>query len=221
MIYERMLLAVEHLLPRIYQHPFNTELYLGTLDKAVFNRFLEQDKIYLQGFANSLRVTSSNMKPEYKPLFQRLALDASNEAERVHKEYLSCGFFVVPHITIPAISEYTYFLHKMASRSSGEAVGAHMPCYCFWAELGKQMMAKGVSETNPYRLWIEAYTDKDFLQAQEAIIHTANEIASNVSPEEQARMIAAFVKATTYEIGFWDAMYYEEAVQNQLAATCS
>ncbi len=206
----RMRNAISHLLPKIYEHPFNRELYQGTLPKETFRFYLEQDALYLRGFSKALMLTSSRLTAtrhaEQFKLFSEEALDTERN---LHTKYLgntrSSGLFYIRKTPIKAISDYTQHLLNTAKNFPiEEAVASLIPCFWIYSDLGKKMSTYKI-ETNPYRSWILSYSNIQFTKAAEAIIQIADELGD--TPIKQNKMISAFIKSTEYEILFWDNAY--------------
>lgn len=217
MIVKEMMLAVAHLLPRIHEHPFNTELYRGVLSKEVFNAFLAQDKLYLRAFSAVLNKIALRLSDtEQKQIFYRLSEDAFRTQDNLHHKYLKCAgsnrlFYhheLMATKPISSVSTYIDYLHNTVDfEPIPQAVASCLPCFCIYSDLGLGMKRKGIDKSNPYSLWIESYSKQEFLKSKEVIVAVANQLSAQLDDVEKKKMIGAFVKSTHFEILFWDSVY--------------
>lgn len=219
----RMHRAVSHLLPKIYQHPFNQALYQGTLSRDIFRCYVEQDALYLADFANALRVVSSRFNnSQYAQKFNVIAKEIIDTERNLHFKYL--GEPRAPRLfshqrkvkeKIPAVSAYTgYLLATVTHRSLEEAVACLVPCFAIYNQLGDKMRVQG---DHPYSNWIRSYSNEQFTAATKSMIQIVNEMGETVScPGQQNKMISAYVTSTQHEIAFWDSVYPNIGQQNEL-----
>lgn len=207
-----MLRAITPLYSQIYQHPFNLGLHQGTLAKSSYTAFLLQDRIYLGEFAAVLRKIADRFPSDtqYQHIFYKLSAYIAKTEQYLHDKYLNADKTQDDFIQMsPSVSNYTQYLHHTVERASlPEAVASCLPCFCLYSDLGSTMKKRGISETNPYRLWIESYSSKQFLLSKELIVNTACELATHQNLVEE-KMIVAFKQSTLFEIAFWDSACIE------------
>ena len=231
MTFLRMRSAVIHLLPKIYEHPFNRELYQGTLPKKIFRFYLEQDALYLQDLSRALMLTSNRFATDkYTKQFKTLSEEILDTERNLHFKYLgdtkSPGLFhckKTPIQKIPVVSDYTQHLLRTANiLPVEEAVASFIPCFWIYSDLGRKMPSMpGYNINNPYHAWIASYSNDQFTSASKSIIQMAEELADTIScPIKQNNMVSAFVKSTEYEILFWDSAYKKMEQTNGLLSQC-
>lgn len=203
-----------HLLKKIINHPFNEELYKGTLSQLRFRTFLEQDKLYLLDFSTSLKNIAERLEDNrYQALFFKLSSGAFNTHLTLHDKYLiktKAPVFFQPTelITrkIPIVDAYTKYQFKMSAHADIEvAIASLMPCFIIYSYLGLRMRAK-LNTNHPYQRWIESYSGENFLSSTESMMDVAEELSKGQDPVIKERMSIAFEKSARFEISIWDAI---------------
>jgi thiaminase len=193
------------------QHPFNRQLYDGTLPNAPFMWFLQQDAIYLKAYASVLETISKRLAPEH-PDFAAIFLQFKKETieaeQYVNSEYLqksALPFFATsPKIIAPAIKNYIDHLQATAEKGTiNEAIVACYPCFYLYAELGKQN--KGKYPSNKYSAWTDFYSDENFLKSTTRITDILDELTAAISEKERQQLIEVFKRSATFEVGFCNA----------------
>ena len=200
---------LQPVLQRIFDHPFNVELALGTLSRERFCFYMQQDSLYLVDFARALALTGSRLVQE-----RRIAalLAASHDAlmvERSLHEHYFAEYGASPDAQeSPTCVGYTSFLLATASLwSLNEALAAMLPCYWIYREVGNRIARTAVSP-NPYAKWIETYTDKDYSVRVDRFIELVDVTAAEATEQERLRMKDRFITAAYFEYYFWDDAYH-------------
>ena len=87
-----------------------------------------------------------------------------------------------------------------------EVLGAVLPCYWIYWEVGKALLERG--SPNPlYKRWIDTYGGEEFGALVEGVLDLTNRICENLNPTQKARTMDAFVTTSRYEWMFWDAAW--------------
>ncbi|KTC64719.1 Thiaminase-2 (plasmid) [Legionella adelaidensis] len=220
MVFSKMLSAITpHLRGQIHNHPFNIALCNGTLPSVVFNKFLEQDRLYLEDFSKALGLIAKRLtKSAHQEVFRHLSLYVRNETPFRPVTTYRPEFFPPRRITIAksnAINNYTSFLLNTALKAPVEVAAASItPCFFHYKELG-EWMNRSVQPDNPYRQWINSYSSPRFIIANQRVIEIMEELGRGLQTEDQNKMVVAFVKATEFEISFWDSLLSHE-IQSQV-----
>jgi thiaminase (transcriptional activator TenA) len=196
----------------IHALPFNGELAAGTLAPDRFRHYITQDALYLREFARCLAIAAAKA-PDTITLqsFAHSALGAVAVERALHEQYLR-QFGVDPANLgaaepAPDCLAYTSFLLAAAYHEPWEVVvAALLPCFWLYWDVGCAIAATAAPD-NPYRAWIDTYTDPDFGEAVKAVIAAADSAAEAATPSGRARMQVAFVRACQYEWLFWDGVY--------------
>lgn len=214
-MFSKMLVRCTDTFPKIYKHPFNLQLYAGSLPSHSFRSFLEQDKLYLRDFSLALLLVSARLPNENHSLQFRTLSAYINEAElNLHRNYLygspPCNFFThtnkIETIKIPVIEQYTaHLLYNAEQATIQEGVACLIPCFWIYSELGKQMDISKCSPNHPYKKWIATYSDEEFISKTKSVIQTLDEVTDTIyCPEHQEKIICAFYKSAEFELGFFD-----------------
>ncbi len=102
---------------------------------------------------------------------------------------------------------YTSYLLKTAPLGDyPEALGAVLPCYWIYWEVGKALLVEG--SPNPlYQKWIDICGGEEFGTLVEAVLDLADNVYEVLNTAQKARVTAAFVTISRYEWMFWDAAW--------------
>ncbi len=63
---------------------------------------------------------------------------------------------------------------------------------------------------NFYGKWIESYSSEDYALCAKKNIDFANKICAGVDENKKEKLKEIFIKASIYEMKFWDMAYKEE-----------
>lgn len=222
-MFARLCNEVSHIIPQIYRHPFNQELFAGTLPKTTFNFYLHQDAFYLAKFYQAITMTSHKLvSQEHKQKFKKFSKETFEFERSLHAGYIggcsSSKFFQMKPgiITLTsAASNYSQHLLDNARDSPVEvAVASLVPCFWIYNMLGKNMQLRSdANKPNPYRDWIASYSDPAFTESTESIIRILEDLANAApSPAMHEKMIKVFVKSAEFELDFWNACYMLQRV---------
>ncbi|MGP1395244.1 MAG: thiaminase II [Inquilinaceae bacterium] len=206
----------EALRRRIDDLPFNRELAAGRLSRARFRFYMIQDALYLEQYSRTLAIASARAPDAAAMEFFAGAAQGALVVERA----LHGGFFeqfgVAPSDAAktepsPTCYGYTNFLLTVAHQAPYEdLVAAVLPCFWIYWDVGKRIAAETVPD-NPYRAWIDTYSDPSFGRSVETAIAVADRAAAATTASGRAAMLAAFTRSVQYEWMFWDSAYREEA----------
>lgn len=196
--------------------PFNAELAAGSLSEAQFKHYIVQDAHYLIGFGRALALAAAKAPgPDRIVQFAKAAEEAIVVERALHG-----SFFVQFGITpaafestplSPACHHYVSYLLSTAYAEPYEvALGALLPCFWIYAEVGRDIHARADS-ANPFRAWIDTYAGEEFHAAVRGVIFATDEAAADASPRLRERMHDAFTRAAQLEWMFWDSAYRLEA----------
>ncbi|HYZ02745.1 MAG TPA: thiaminase II [Candidatus Binatia bacterium] len=207
---------IEPIYARILAHPFVTGLTEGSLDRSAFRFYIVQDAHYLRDYARALGLLAARAPEEDQILlFCRHAVGAIEVERQLHE-----GFFqefglsaadVDRTPVAPTNLAYTSYLLRVAHGGSWpEALGAVLPCYWIYWEVGKALLEKG-SPDPLYRRWIEAYGGEDFGEVVDAVLGVTDRVGERIGEAERRRLSDHFETTSRYEWMFWDMGYRQEA----------
>lgn len=201
---------------RILELPFNRELADGTLSEARFRFYMVQDALYLEQFSRALAVASAKAPDaDAMQFFARAAEEAITVERALHE-----GFFAKFGIDrrdaaaaepSPTCFAYTNFLLAVALRHGyEELVAAVLPCFWIYWQVGNYIAGRAARD-NPYRAWIDTYSDPAFGAAVETAIALNDRAAEAATSARCAAMLGAFTRSVQFEWMFWDSAYRQEA----------
>jgi thiaminase (transcriptional activator TenA) len=196
----------------IHELPFNVELAAGSLSRERFQAYITQDAIYLGWFSRALAISAAKA-PDTATLqsFAQSALGAIAVEQALHGRYLS-DFGIDPAGIAdaepsPDCLAYTSYLIAAAYHDPWEVlVAALLPCFWIYWDVGCEI-ARAASPQNPYKAWIDTYTDEHFGGAVRAVIAITDRAAEAATAATRAKMLTAFTRACQYEWLFWDGAY--------------
>jgi len=200
----------------ILKHPFIKGLGDGSLDREAFKFYVIQDALYLREFGRALSIAAARApEDDWIVMFNAHAANAIRVERLLHE-----GFFKQWNLTpeqvaatppAPVNLAYTSFL--LATAYGGafhEAVGALLPCYWIYWEVGKELERKGSPDVL-FQRWIATYASEEFAAVVKAVINVTDATASRIQPGEREAMRRAFITTSRYEWMFWDMGWRREA----------
>ncbi|GHS93913.1 aminopyrimidine aminohydrolase [Synergistales bacterium] len=205
---ETVFREVQPLLNKIFDHPFNAELSLGTLSRKIFEGYIQQDSLYLVDFARALALAASRARAEKTISFLLdLAQGVLNEERTLHERYFAeYGVSDAAQANRTCLGYTSYLLYASACLDFCESLAALLPCFWIYREVGNHI-AKTAAHNNPYHLWIEAYSDEVFSERVDAYVDLVDRAAEESSPALKESMKKHFMTASRFEYFFWDDAY--------------
>ncbi|GAA0298836.1 thiaminase II [Kineococcus aurantiacus] len=193
--------------------PFLAELGAGTLDAAVFRHYLEQDAIYLSGYARALSLLAARAPDTAAATFWAQSAHGAVVVESaLHADLLESGL-LPPAPAAPVASPTTlgYVSHLVASAATDPyavAAAAVLPCFWVYADAGRRLAAHAeLVPGHPYARWVAAYDAPEFHASVERA-RALVDAAATAGLEEA--MHEAFAVATRYEWLFWETAHRRE-----------
>jgi thiaminase/transcriptional activator TenA len=174
--------SIEGIFAKILEHPFLKGLTDGTLDEEAFRFYVVQDALYLRDFARGLAILGAKApEDDWLVMFCEHAKSAIIVERALHESFFrEWGLsdeevYATP--MAPTNLLYTSYLLRVAyERPFHEGIGAFLPCYRIYLEVGKALEAKG--SPNPiYQRWIETYSSAEYEGIVRQVITAADKIA--------------------------------------------
>ncbi len=200
----------------ILAHSFLTGLTDGTLPHDAFAFYVVQDAIYLHEYTQALAAVASRAPtPAQTEMFARHAADAIAVEKTLHGSLLAdLGIDPVSAKQAepaPANLAYTsYLLATISTGSYAEGVGAVLPCYWIYWEVGKELRRRGSPDPR-YRQWIDMYGSQEFGDVVQDVIDVTDELGPGLGAPERGRVHHHFRITSRYEWMFWDMGYRKES----------
>ena len=193
------------------QHAFVRQLATGELPEACFRHYLLQDYLFLIHFARAyaLAIYKADTIADMQHAKAGLAAILDDELS-LHVEYCK-GWGIEPD-ELATLEEATatmaYTRYVLERGMSGTLLDLHValsPCVIGYAEVAQWILAQPftVLEGNPYRSWIETYSNPDYLAVADAARDYLNRAGADQTGDGLARHVTTFSQATRLEIGFW------------------
>lgn len=180
-------------LTAIMQLPFIHALGDGTLDRADFMFYLEQDAYYLTKYARSLRALGGAWATDADA-----AIADEQEMQRTWLAELDRET-----LPSPVTRAYTDFL-LASTLGEPAAIGqaAVLPCYWLYYEVGARLAERN-HEAHPYRDWLATYAGDGFYEAVRGAIERC-EATLAANPGSLDAAVRACAVASRYELDFFD-----------------
>ncbi len=174
-----------------------------------------QDALYLREYARALSLAGVRSPSEDAlVMFNEHSAGAITVERSLHEGFLK-DLGIAREVAeatkaSPTTLAYTSFLLKTAAVGDyPEVLGAVLPCYWIYWEVGKALLEHG--SPNPrYQKWIDTYAGEDFGALVEAVLDLTDETCKDLNPAQRVRVREAFVTTSRYEWMFWDMGYRRE-----------
>ena len=199
----------------ILAHPFVTGLADGRLPRDAFEFYVLQDALYLREYARSLATVAARAPDLAETeMFARHAAGIVAVELSLHASLLAdLGIDAAAAATTepaPTTLAYTsYLLAATGNGSYGEGVGAVLPCYWIYREVGRYLLRRGSPDPS-YQRWIDSYGGDEFGDEAGEVIAVTDRLGREVGPAERDRIARHFRVTSRYEWMFWDMGYRRE-----------
>jgi thiaminase (transcriptional activator TenA) len=200
----------------ILVHPFLTGLTDGTLRPEAFAFYVVQDALYLRQYAAALAAVASRApEPAAAAMFARHSAEAIATELELHSALLP-ELGIAPDAVAAArpaptnLAYTSYLLAAIRGGSYAEGVGAVLPCYWIYWEVGKELIRRGSPDPR-FQRWIDTYGGDEFGAVVGDVLAEADSIGPFLSAAERARVHRHFYATSRYEWMFWDMGYRQES----------
>jgi thiaminase/transcriptional activator TenA len=197
----------------ILAHPFVAGLADDSLPPESFEFYVIQDALFLRKYAQALAVVASKApNAEMTEMFARHAAGIVSAEMTLHQSlFAELGFdptaAASAHEAPTTLAYASYLLATTCNGSYGEGVGAVLPCYWIYWEVGKHLIRRG--SPNPrYQRWIDMYAAEEFGDQARELIAVTDRLS--LSDPERDRIRCHFRATSRYEWMFWDMAYRRE-----------
>jgi thiaminase (transcriptional activator TenA) len=200
----------------ILEHPFVTGMADGSLPRESFEFYVIQDALYLRQYAQALAAVASRAaSPAESEMFARHAAGIVAVEMSLHASLLA-DLDIDPAAAAaaepaPTTLAYTsYLIAAAANGSYGEGVGAVLPCYWIYWEVGKHLLERGSPDPR-YQRWIDTYAGEEFGDEAREVIAVTDRLGQEIASAERERIHRHFRATSRYEWMFWDMGYRRES----------
>jgi thiaminase/transcriptional activator TenA len=199
----------------ILAHPFVSGLTDGSLPQEAFTFYVVQDALYLKWYARALAAVASRAPDTAgTEMFARHAAGIVEIEMSLHVSLLADldidATAAAGAEEAPTTLAYTsYLLSAVRGGSYAEGVGAVLPCYWIYWEVGKHLTGRG--SPNPrYQKWIDTYGADEFGAEALEVIAVADRLGPGLGSAERELVRRHFRATARYEWLFWDMGYRQE-----------
>ncbi|HEY5855055.1 MAG TPA: TenA family protein [Aldersonia sp.] len=186
----------------------------GSLPAEVFRVYIEQDALYLSGYARALALLAARAPDAEAAGFWASSSATAATVEASLHQSLLAGTALPPATEDPTHSAaclgyVSYLIAAAATEPYPVAAAAVLPCFWIYADVGTRLARSAqtvlaADPDHPYARWVTTYDAPEFqqgaLQAREAV----DRAAVSATDAERAAMRTAFAIASRYELLFWD-----------------
>ncbi|WHZ36585.1 thiaminase II [Sagittula sp. MA-2] len=197
---------------QIHDMPFNTEMATGHLRRDVFQGYIVQDALYLEGFARALSLAAAKA-PDSAAVAQLAGSAAGAIAveRELHTHYMDrfgvSEAMLARMAPSAACDHYVSFLLRTAALGPfAEAVAALLPCFWIYRDVGRDIATRSAPD-NPYAAWIDTYSGEAFDESVARMMALTDRLGAEADGPARARMSEAFERACWHEWRFWDSAY--------------
>jgi len=209
---EELWRSIEPIFSAILAHPFVKGLTDGSLSEEAFRFYVVQDALYLQDYARCLALAAAKAPREaWCELFAEHAKVALVVERSLHESFFQVWGLSEEQVAstpyAPANLAYTSYLLRIAyERPFEELLGAVLPCYWIYWEVGKHLERLG--SPNPlYQRWIDTYASEEYAQVVRAVLAVTDEAVADLPESRRAPIRQHFVTTSRYEWLFWDSAW--------------
>lgn len=204
--------AIAPIYHKILEHPFITELKAGKLPEEKFSFYIQQDALYLYEFGKVLAAIAARLtKPEYIQAYLEFSTGTIMVERALHETFLKTFQANKTLEKSPACLLYTNYLHTQFTTQPLEvAMGAVLPCFWIYKEVGDHILATQDPTENKYQEWIDTYGGEAFAKSVATAIEITDDVAEQTTEAVRNRMTQAFTMASKMEWLFWDSAYQLE-----------
>tara|TARA_Y100001968_G_scaffold333708_1_gene398561 strand:- start:6345 stop:6971 length:627 start_codon:yes stop_codon:yes gene_type:complete len=176
----------------------------GDLPIENFKSYIAQDSFFLEAFARAYGMAIAKSPDKKSLAILSKLLNGVIEELHLHESYLKKWEVRSETISLNLATEkYTNFLKEISQQKSMiEIISAMTPCMRLYSWLGKSLQSKYQFSSNPYKEWVNAYSDLNF----ENLANSLEEIIdSNYQKNNLIEIESLYKKAMGLELKFFEA----------------
>jgi len=199
----------------IRAHPFLAGLADGSLPEDAFAFYIVQDGLYLKQYGHTLAAIASRAPDaDETEMFARHFIGVGAVEQQLHESLLTDlgidpGVVAGAEMAPTTLAFTSYLLATARGGSYAEGVGAVLPCYWIYWEVGKELHRRGSPDPR-FQRWIDTYSGADYGGYVQEVLNLTNRLGTGLSDAERARLRWHFRASSRYEWMFWDMGYRME-----------
>lgn len=199
------------------EHDFLKDMGQGTLCKEKFKNYLIQDYLYLKEYAKVYAMALVKCENISQMKFCQNSINGILEDESAtHIWYLKNFGEKIEDLESYKIQQenenYTSYMKSIAL--TGDLIDTMVSVLaCAWsyyyiAKNLKEIYIENL-EDNFYKSWIESYSCEGYEQVAKKSIDFVNTLCNNIDENKKEKLKDIFIKASIYEMEFWNMAYKE------------
>ena len=190
-------------------HSFVRQLADGSLPKACFQHYLQQDYAFLIQFTRAWALALYKSRNLEEMRDAQAGINAMLDLEiGLHIDY--CQQWGISEADLakvdesPACVAYTrYVLDCGMTGGLVDLYAALLPCIYGYAEIGQRLNQLTPVADNPYQPWIDMYASDEYQAVANAAKTKFNWLCKEVSASKLEQLQYIFRTATRMEVAFW------------------
>ncbi|MGW6661162.1 TenA family protein [Rhodococcus sp. NPDC055024] len=192
----------------------------GTLPLDAFRTYIEQDKLYLEGYSKALSLVAAHAPdPQSAGFWSNSASTAATVESALHDGLLTGGILPAGSGNLEhsqACLGYVSYLTATAATSPYPvSAAAVLPCFWIYAEVGRDLAASArevldADPSHPYAQWVTTYDAPEFHESVAQARVLVDAAAEAATETEREAMSEAFRIASRYELMFWDSALHQQ-----------
>ncbi|GAD89627.1 putative TenA family transcriptional regulator [Vibrio halioticoli NBRC 102217] len=199
------------------EHDFVHQLADSTLEHDVFLHYLKQDFLFLVQYSRAYALAIYKAKNLTQMRNALSSLHALLDAEIGHHVDF-CAKWGISEQEMEAETEdfgtVAYTRYVLDTGSAGDLTDLYTalaPCAIGYGVIGKNLIGRESTklEGNPYRSWLEMYSDQEFQQSVVECTANLDDLIKDIALDSARgkELIEIFRTATRMEIAFWEQGY--------------
>lgn len=198
----------------IFHHPFVQGIGTGEISHESLTHYVKADFEYLNAFMRiyGIAIAKSKRREDISYFFNRIYFILNDEVHPHHNfcNYLGLKYADLQGYSLPPTADH-YVKHMMYHAqlgTSGEILGALLPCPWTYLEIGQELMKQyKPMSTHPFYEWITFYASPSSETTTANMRNRLDQLAEKASNEELNKISEAFRKSCQLELKFWEMAY--------------
>lgn len=192
----------------------------GTLPLDAFRTYIEQDKLYLEGYSKALSLVAAHAPdPQSAGFWSNSASTAATVESALHDGLLTDGILPAGSGRLEhsqaCLGYVSYLTATAATAPYPVSAAAVLPCFWIYAEVGRDLAASArevldADPSHPYAQWVTTYDAPEFHESVAQARVLVDAAAEAATETEREAMSEAFRIASRYELMFWDSALHQQ-----------
>ncbi|MDV6269870.1 TenA family protein [Rhodococcus globerulus] len=192
----------------------------GTLPLDAFRTYIEQDKLYLEGYSQALSLVAAHApNPQAAGFWSNSASTAATVESSLHDGLLTGGILPAETSRLEhsqaCLGYVSYLIATAATSPYAVSAAAVLPCFWIYAEVGRDLAASArevldADPTHPYAQWVSTYDAPEFHESVAKARDLVDAAADASTEADREAMSEAFRIASRFELMFWDSALHPQ-----------